>query len=221
MLQIGIAQKRKMYLARLTTRKEIQIPRKIWHMAMASMCGFLYLFVVQSQALALIILSSVGGAIIVFDFARLRFHRLNRIFLQICGSLARREEVNAHTSMVSCIIGAFIAVAVFPRPIAVLSFFLLAFADPAASVIGILFGKDSLWNGKSIQGSLACFVVSFVVILVFVSNQHLAATGFLPIAFIGAFVTALAELGIVKIDDNFSIPIFGGASVWLAITLLG
>ncbi|MFC2075283.1 diacylglycerol/polyprenol kinase family protein [Bdellovibrionota bacterium] len=221
MVQLEYSQRRKLHLARLTTRKEIQIPRKIWHIVMGTSMGFLYLNVVTSQALALLILGVLGGILITLDFYRLKNPALNRFTLQLLGPITRREEVHSHSAMVSFIIAAFIAIAVFPRPIAALSFILLGCADPAASVVGILFGKDSLWNGKSVQGSLACFVVSFIIILIFVSNQHLAATAFLPIAFIGALAITIAELGIIKIDDNFSVPIFGGAAIWLTLTLLG
>ena len=53
MFPLEFAQRKKMHFFRVTTRKEIQVPRKIWHMTMGATLGFLYLNVVQSQTLAL------------------------------------------------------------------------------------------------------------------------------------------------------------------------
>ena len=221
MFPLEYAQRRKLHLFRVTTRKEIQIPRKLFHMGASSLTAFLYLHVIHSQTLALTLLGIGGGIIILLDLLRLKIPSFNRFSLRVVGSLARREEVNTPSAMISCVLASFLAIAVFPPPIAALALLLLAYSDPAASVVGILFGKERLWNGKSIQGSLACFCVSFVVILIFISNQHLVHTNFLPIALIGATATTLAELSIIKVDDNFSVPIFGGAAVWWALSFLG
>lgn len=221
MYSFEYALKRKFYVASLTTRNEIQLFRKLYHMANAAAFAFLYLHVVKSQIIALWFLGIGGGFFIVGDILRLYIQPLNRFLLKIAGPITRREEINTYSSMVSFIVASFLSILVFPHTIASLALLLLAFSDPAASIVGVRFGQEKFSNGKSLQGSLACFVVAFVTILIFISNQHLASTNFISIAFIGALATTFAELSLVKIDDNFSIPILGGAATWLALVLLG
>lgn len=182
--------------------------------------AFIYLHLIKSQLTALWLLGIGGGIVIAGDILRLYYQPLNKFFLKITAPITRREEMHTYSSMVSFVLSSFIAVLVFPHPIASLSLLLLAFSDPAASIIGILFGEEKFYNGKSLQGSLACFVVAFITILIFISNQHLTSTNFISIAFIGALATTVAELSLIKIDDNFSVPIIGGSATWLALTLL-
>jgi dolichol kinase len=221
MFSIGYTLKRKLHVYRVTTRYEIQVFRKLYHMLCGLTFAFLYLHVVKTQTFALWLLGIGGGFVVAGDLLRLQSQSFNRFCLKLVAPIARREEFHTQSAMASFIISSFIAILVFPPAIASLSILLLALSDPAASIVGILFGKEKFSNGKSLQGSLACFVVAFVTILIFVSNQHLASTNFISIAFIGALATTIAELSLVKIDDNFSIPIIGGAATWLALILLG
>ena len=213
--------RRKLQTGRVTTRNQIQLFRKLYHMLNGAALAFLYLHLIKSHQTALWLIGIGGGFVITADLLRLYYQPLNRFVLKLTGPITRREEIHTYSSMVSFIIASFIAVLVFPPAIASLALLLLAFSDPAASIIGILYGEEKFHNGKSLQGSLACFAVAFITILIFVSNQHLASINFISIAFVGALATTVAELSIIKVDDNFSIPILGGAATWLALALLG
>jgi diacylglycerol kinase (CTP) len=161
MTSIGYTLKRKVRASRVTTRSEIQVFRKLYHMLCGLLISFLYLHLVQSQTVALLILGIIGGVIISAEYLRLHIKSLNKFFLKYAAPITRREEVHSFSSMGSFIISSFIAILVFPPAIASLAILLLALSDPAASIIGIIFGKEKFYNGKSLQGSLACFVVAF------------------------------------------------------------
>jgi len=60
-------------------------------------------------------------------------------------------------------IGAMLALLLYPAPAAFLAIYALAFGDGLASVIGKLFGSVEIIGGKTVEGSLACFVAVFAV----------------------------------------------------------
>ena len=94
-----------------------------------------------------------------------------------------------------------------------ISFFILAIADPFASIIGeIVKSKISfniLGDNKTLQGSIAMFICSLIIILT-LSNQffnHWEITYKLMAAIIISFAVTIAEALSYKGSDNLSIPI--------------
>ena len=60
-------------------------------------------------------------------------------------------------------VGAMLALLLYPAPAAFLAIYALAFGDGLASVVGKLFGSIEIVGGKTVEGSLACFVAVFAV----------------------------------------------------------
>ncbi|MGK0367072.1 MAG: dolichol kinase, partial [Thermoproteota archaeon] len=94
--------------------------------------------------------------------------------------------------------------------VAIISILILIFADPFASLFGVLFGKRKLFKDKSLEGSLGCLVISVLTTYIYsiFNSIELSLTQLL---FIGLF-GALSELFTI-IDDNLSIPIISGALI--------
>ena len=79
---------------------------------------------------------------------------------------------------------------------AIASLLILGFGDGAAAVAGYLLGK----TGKSVEGSVTMFLVSFIVLLIFSSVS-------LPFAILAALAAALAERLTPSGLDNLTVPL--------------
>jgi glycerol-3-phosphate acyltransferase PlsY len=101
-----------------------------------------------------------------------------------------------------------ICISLFPKDIAFISLSFLAIGDTLAAIVGISLGKRKLPKSKkSIEGSLACFIGTFVFAMFFLNPQKYA----IPlIALAGAIAATIAESSRIAIDDNVKIPIFSG-----------
>jgi len=93
----------------------------------------------------------------------------------------------------------------FPTHLAVASFFLLAFCDPAAALVGRSIGRTKIAEGKSLEGSLAFLITGLLV-----AGALNAVTGgqwqFVVVA-AGALAATVAEATPGPWDDNFSVPV--------------
>lgn len=96
---------------------------------------------------------------------------------------------------------------------------ILAFADPAAALIGRKYGSVSLVNGRSLQGTLAFMVVGAVVALGVITLLHgeLSFGRALIVASCAAVAGGVAELFSSRVDDNLSIPLVSAAAAYLAL----
>ena len=64
-------------------------------------------------------------------------------------------------------------------------------------------------GNKTLSGSLACFIMCLFVGLIFNFEVNL------KIILIGAFTATIAELISTKINDNISIPVLSGCTMYL------
>lgn len=201
------------------TKKDIQILRKLWHVGMMVVVVWLYSYVVPSQSLALLLIGTIGGSLVFFDILRLKWKRLNQAAAYVFSPFMRKRELVSITSMSYFLIALFVIVALFPKPIVILSILCLALGDPAACMVGIKFGKDALTKGKTVQGSLACFLVcaflSFIVLSSYgISSEYL---GLICVAV--AFSATVTELLTTKLlDDNFTMPIVTAVILYPLLT---
>lgn len=203
-------------------RSDLHLARKVWHMFMGLAVALVYLAGVPKNAGLLIL-----GAVLVFDLfmetARLRSPALNERILRFWGPIMRTSEVNRISGVPYYIASAILAIAIFPKTIAVLAILFLAIGDPIASIAGILYGDRGprFANGKSLIGSLAgvlaCAAISFIFLKAAgIGGGHLAI-----LTALGGLAGGGAEILPLEIDDNFSIPIVSGFVLWLGFIALG
>lgn len=189
------------------TKKEIQILRKLWHVGMMSTVTFLYAFIL-SQKTALILIAAVGGPMVLFDFLRLKWKRLNRASVKLWGPLMRKQEFGSLSGMAYFITALFLIVLCFPKPVAILSILCLAIGDPAACIVGIKYGHDILIKGKSLQGAVACFIACSLTNFVILSLYGLSSEYVLFVSVVVGMAATMAEVLSAKtLDDNFIMPI--------------
>jgi dolichol kinase len=143
------------------------------------------------------------------DLLRLRAAPVARWFAPRVGPYLRPAERRGPVLAVHFLTGTGVLLAaVAPRPIAATALAYLVLGDAAAALVGRRLGR-SRWGAKSLEGSLACFLVC-VGIGALTLPQH-------PVAIVGgALAATLAEALPVPVDDNLSVPLVGAAVLaWL------
>ena len=190
-----------------------ELVRKAIHMCSLSI-PIIYYFLTKEQALWLLL--PLTGVFLVIDIARHYSETISRWFYSWFGWLLRKHEQSGSSKRLSgatnVLLSACFCVLVFPKIIAVNAFAILIVSDTTSALIGRRFGRKRFFN-KSLEGSLAFFFSAVVVILIAPKVERLAleyVIGAFASA-VGAVVEALSGL----IDDNISIPISIGFTMWL------
>lgn len=170
----------------------------------------------------LILLATIVS--VVLDIMSHSVGKLRKLYLQVFGSLLRQHETQNEKLLLNgaswVLIAAFVCILLFPQPIAITAFSILIISDTAAALIGRKLGKHKFLD-KSIEGTLAFvlsgFLVVFVVGLVYDLPLSFYVAGCLGSIFGGIVEAASIRL---KMDDNLSIPMSVGATMWLTDWLL-
>jgi dolichol kinase len=128
------------------------------------------------------------------------------------GSLFRAEESSTLTGATYVILANLLAIAIFPKPVAIAALLFLSISDALASLVGRKFGRTRLF-GKSLAGSLAFLLSALAIgVIVFPGQPWPAVAGALTATVIEALPL---RLGRIRIDDNFAIPLAAGTVMWL------
>jgi phytol kinase len=103
--------------------------------------------------------------------------------------------------------GALLALLLYPSPVASIAIYALAFGDGFASLVGKCFGKwrPAILCGKSVEGSLACFIAVFI--------SAFTVSHSVNIAFVAAFTATVVEALPLEDFDNMAIPVTVGLVV--------
>ena len=175
-----------------------------------TICVLLYQFLLDRH-LALILMGGFLSVFLTLEITR-RFSDSWNEFLvhKVFGIIARPHERTKTNGATYFLVSMFLLVLMFPqKPVVQLAVLVLAFADPAASVFGKLWGRRKLFKDKSFLGTSAFLVVAFAVVLGFLTLA-VPAFGFpkaLLVATVVAVFATVTELFSIRIDDNLSIPI--------------
>ncbi|NDG84298.1 MAG: hypothetical protein EBX52_04575 [Proteobacteria bacterium] len=207
---------------RLRLRNDLHLARKVWHCAMGVFMALVY-GLGTPQLICVLLLVSGLVFFLVAEYARLMFPRWNAFAIRVMGPLMRKSEVNRVSGTPFYVGSVLLSVAIFPKPIAILSILFLAIGDPVSSLIGITWGDlgPRFSNGKSLIGTVAgmgvCCLITFC---------YLVSTGVGPgvavlIALAGGIAGGGAEMIPLEIDDNFSIPLVSGMALWVAFLVFG
>ena len=139
---------------------------------------------------------------ILFELARLHDARVRRFFTQFFRDLIRNHEHKQLLGSTYLLIASVITIEIFSEPIAVSALGALILGDTAAALIGKTLGRKRFF-GKSLEGSAACFIVSFLFAWGVVGVDAQTAA-------IGMLAATLFELLPIPLDDNFRIPLSAG-----------
>lgn len=196
------------------------VGRKFYHFVMGLFCFAMYAFVLDRDG-AVLTLGIVGGVWVTLDVLRLRSPKLNDLALKYFGNLMRREELKGVSANSFYIIGLFLVTCLFPKPIVLLSVLFLAAGDPAAAIVGTAYGRRKMANGKSLEGSAACFAACAVASLICsLAYFQVPADKGLLFALVGGTIGTIAEALPVPVNDNFAIPTISAMLLGLASQIL-
>lgn len=204
----------------LKKRSDIHLARKIWHMA--GVFGMFLAYVLLPEVIAYSILALSISLFLPVDFLRQKYPALNEWVVHAFKPILRTHEIHKIAGTTYLLSGVSVVVALFPRPVVALTLLFLAFADPIASYVGIKYGKDKIFGHKSIQGSIAAFVVCALATGVYLTYYNIMLDRVIVISLLAGLIGALAELiPIGKIDDNFTLPVLSGLGLYILFSLFG
>ena len=192
-------------------RGAIHLERRLFHMSAGALFPVLALILEARPFFVLLLLSSVIA--VVGDTARLLVPPINRVFVRMLAPLMRSEERHSIVGATYGLVGMLGTFALFHNDmeIAVMAVLFMALGDPVAAMVGIRLRRGPVF-GKSLSGSTAMVAAALAVVAV------LHVTGAIDFrwAFVaGAVAAAAIELLPLPVDDNLTIPLGAGATIWL------
>lgn len=147
---------------------------------------------------------------LVLDLMRLFSKKINIFFFNKVKSLYKSKEYKRFSSITIFLFASFITVLLFDQPVAILAISYLIFGDFFSKFFGLHFGRRNIFD-KTLEGSLAHFtacLLSGYILLHYVSLP-------LPIYLTGAFVASVAEGLPLGVNDNFSVALLSGSSMYV------
>jgi len=189
---------------------EYVIKKEIIRKSIHLIFGIFFLLLIQYGGVQLsfniIALCLIAGTII--SIAMMRKHKFP-LLNEIVGKVERDSERHfPGRAAIYFFVSALILLVIFKEyPLIILAALSVqVFADSAAAIIGIQFGKHKLFQKKSYEGSLACLVVSIICINFFFP---------IYIAIVAGFIATAVE--VLPLDDNLWVPLSTGFAIRLLL----
>ncbi|MEX0799281.1 MAG: diacylglycerol/polyprenol kinase family protein [Bacteriovoracaceae bacterium] len=205
----------------LPNRKNLQLPRRFFHMAMGITIATLYWFTFTHQG-AIHTLGLFACLLYVMEQIRINYPEMSNKFLPITKFFMRAEEQLKESAMVPYVFAVLLTIITFPKPLALIAIYTLAIADPLSAIVGIKFGKRRIVSHKSLEGSLAFFISTFLIALgIFSLTLGGSSLTALSISFLLAFLASAFEMIPFKLDDNLTIPLFTATMSWALCASFG
>ncbi len=205
---------------KLKKRSDLHWSRKIWHMSLVSLMAATYMFTPESISLTILAIACL--IFIPLDFLRQKRPALNDFLVHLLRPFIRESEVNALAGTTYLLVGVAFVALLYPPQIVAMTLLFLAYADPLASVAGILWGKDKLLGAKSLQGSLTAFIVCSVIAAGFFYFNKIMLERIFIVSLVSGLAGAISELiPVGRLDDNLSFPILCATALWLIFSLFG
>lgn len=147
----------------------------------------------------------------LIDVVRFTTRKGDELFWRHLGFLAGDRERKGPATSLYYALSLLVCAILFPKEAVLGAIVCIALGDPVAMMIGKRFGRIRL-KRKSIEGSLAGFVVCVPVIFLVTSSWR--------VAFFGSLAGSLIELLPLPLDDNLTVPLFSGAIMALVMMYL-
>jgi dolichol kinase len=168
----------------------------------------------------LVLLAVLGVIALSVELARLRWTRARTLFIGAVGTLLREHE-HRGWSGASWLLAAYaLSVLLFPRAVAVAAMLAAGLGDASAAIVGrsVAVARArrgegaTVIRGKTLAGSIACAVVTFVAALLVAALPMAAAVA-------AALSASVAERWepprSVRIDDNVRVALAAGVAALL------
>jgi diacylglycerol kinase (CTP) len=171
-----------------------------------------------SHYLLMYMLVSLAAIWLLVDLFRMQVARFGDLFNSYFAPFLRDYEKSRLTGASFLLVGSLVSFLVFENQIAALSVSFLAVGDPLAHLV-----RDRLNRSNTVvrflAETLACLAGCVVVGLLLVHYGNLSVN---PIyMFAAAVVGAIVQGLSLPIDDNLTMPLCAGATIWITRTLFG
>jgi len=162
---------------------------------------FAYALFVFNQNSFAIYVGSFTIVVILFEIARINSKFFGAFFIRLFGPIIRDfEESGRLTGATYVMISSFLILFFFDKYICVASILIMSYSDTAAAIIGKKYGKTKIFN-KTLEGSLAFFLTSLIIILIIYPEINLT------LGFIAILAATLIESLPIGLDDNLTVPL--------------
>ncbi|MEI8346090.1 MAG: diacylglycerol/polyprenol kinase family protein [Pseudomonadota bacterium] len=203
------------------TRHDLQWGRRLFHASQGFILATAYwLLFSHNQIVSL--MGFIACVLYLGEQIRIHYPEYAQRFTMLNRYLLRAEERIKESSAFPYAMAVLLTMITFPQTVAVASIYVLAIADPLAAIVGIRFGKHKIVGNKTWEGSLVFFAATFLCLLLVLL---LKGVGSVEIAFGLSFVTALLvgifEVIPLRLDDNFTIPLFTAITFWFLGVMVG
>ena len=166
------------------------------------------------KSTSLLILVPICLLALSLEFARVRSRAVATLVDQLFGKMMRskeRPEIGAPVAINGAtwvFLSATVLVFIFPVHVAAFSMIMFMISDAAAALVGRQFGRFR-WgtSSKTIEGSLAFFIVALLLLLAF---EILTIQECLLVA----FIAMVLELIPVSFNDNLYVPLFTAGLIY-------
>lgn len=204
-----------------SSRKDLQIPRRIFHICGGISIALLYgLFLSHSSAVH--ILGLFACLFYIFEQIRINYPEYSAKLNPASKYFMRAEEQLKESAMIPYMVGILLTIISFPKSVAICSILTLGMADPLSAIVGIKFGKHQWVEEKTIEGSLAFFLSCFFCILFpLLLGSNNPTTSVFIVSLLTSLMVSSFEMLPIKIDDNLTIPIFTAICLWINGSAMG
>jgi len=159
---------------------------------------------------------TVGFLILgTLGYTFMEYLRLSGVKVPVISSLtnmaSRSKDIGCFVmGPVTLGLGALLALLLYPSPAAAIAIYALAFGDGVASLAGKFLGnlRPAFLCGKSVEGSIACFIAVFISAYVVSGSIHISV--------MAAFTAMAIEALPLEDYDNMAIPVTVGMVVQIA-----
>ena len=184
-----------------------EVARKAIHLSNA-IIPLSYYFFSPDKIDMIIVLASFLILCFFIEIYRKNNLKLSRIFSNWFEFMMRNEEKKGElTGATWVFVGALFTILLVPDPFNIISLLFLSFGDTFAAIIGTKFPYIKLGR-KTLSGSIAGFLACIAIGLVI----DIAIT--YEIIILGAFMAMFIEALPMPVNDNVSIPVFSGLSMY-------
>ncbi len=206
--------------AELKARSDLHFSRKLLHAGGIAFILGIYLSI--PRQVSLVLLAIACTSLIPLDYLRRYSKSWNRFVIKVMGKFMRKGEVHQLTGTSYLLVGLTLIISLFPVEIVTLSMIMIALGDPAASITGVLYGKDKIFKNKSLQGSIGAFLTCTIIAGIYYYVNEMMLERWILASILSGFIGAISELiPIGKMDDNFSFPVIASSLLWILFHLFG
>ncbi len=199
----------------LRMRSDLHLVRKVWHISTGLTGLLVYKKTGFTPEFTASMLLALAVTAFLFELLRLRNPKINQLALIIMKPVMRESERNSVSGLPFYALGVSLALFFFPERIAILAILFLIFADPIASFIGILYGRDKILPNKSLQGTIAAFLVCYIATIIYGLVYVGPSMNLLVFAVAGGIIGCFSEMCSQFVDDNLCIPVVSGLGLYL------